>query len=461
VNLTEYRQMIEARAVKAPERGLKKIPDLCPGMFPHQRDCCEFLLGVGSGAAFLDTGLGKSLLSLEWGRVLAQHTNKPVLMFAPLAVGPQHVKEANRFDITAQQVRHGNELKSGINITNYEMLKHFKPEDIGAIVLDESSIIKSFTGQTTRALMQFAKDIPFRLACTATPAPNDHMELGQHAQFLGVMESSEMLMRWFIADQSEMGKYRIKKSGRKSFWEWMATWARCVSRPSDLGYPDDLFTLPNLRIRPHRISVDITHNSGDLLFRMPDMSATSLHEEKRITAPARAERIAELVAAESSEPWIIWCDTDYEAKELMARIPEAIEVRGSMSPEEKEAKLVAFTEGRERVLVTKPRIAGFGLNWQHCARVAFVGLSFSYEQFYQAVRRCYRFGQQREVHCHIAMAETEDAIWDTNQKKKLDHDMMKNEMAAAMRRAQTPLHDNHRKAQYKPMVLPSWMRKAI
>lgn len=460
MNFAEYRAIIERRAVKAAPRGLKKIPELCKGMFPHQRDCCEFLLGVGSGAAFLDTGLGKSLLSLEWARVIAEHTNRPVIMFAPLAVGPQHVKEGARFDIEARQVRHQDEVKPGINIANYEMLKHFTPGEFGAVVLDESSIIKSFTGVTTKALMAFAEGIDYRLACTATPAPNDHMELGQHAQFLGVMESSEMLMRWFIADQSEMGRYRLKKHGRKAFWQWMSTWARCVSKPSDLGYPDNLFTLPALHLHRHTVHVDIADNAGEMLFRTPDMSATAIHAEKRLTAPYRAECIAALVAKEPSEPWIIWCDTDYEADELTKRIPSAIEVRGSMKPEEKEARLVAFTNGTERVLVTKPSIAGFGLNWQHCARVAFVGLSFSYEQFYQAIRRCYRFGQFREVHCHIAMAETEDVIWNTIQRKRLEHEVMKNEMAAAMRWAQTPLHDDHRKATNKPMELPSWMRKA-
>jgi hypothetical protein len=458
MSLTTYNELIEAKAVVAPSRGLKSIPALNPGMRPYQRDCTEFLLGIGSGAAFLDTGMGKSLIALEWSRVIAEHTNKPVLMFAPLAVGPQHVREGAKFGIECRQVSEQSELRPGINITNYEKIHRFTPEGIGGVVPDESSIMKSFTGKTTKALRDFASEIPFRLACTATPSPNDHMELGQHAQFLGVMDSSEMLMRWFIPDQSQMGTYRLKKHGRNAFWDWVSSWARCASKPSDLGYCDDGFHLPELVMHKHLAEVDITQDAGDLLFRTPDMSATGMHQEKRKTIAARANCIASCVENEPNEPWIIWCDTDYEADELMACMPYAVEVRGSMRSEEKEARLVAFSEGRERVLITKPRIGGFGLNWQHCARVAFVGLSFSYEMFYQALRRCYRYGQLRPVHCHIAMAETEDAIWLNSRRKQVEHEFMKVEMAAAMRRGQTKAKRSARINTTQSAIVPAWLK---
>lgn len=430
-----YDEFLARKAINAPVRGLKKIPPLNPAMFPHQQDSCAYLLGVGCGAAFLDTGLGKALLALEFGRVVVESTNKPFLMLAPLAVGAQHVRESARFGIESRTIRTMDDVGPGINIANYERLHLLDRHAFGGIALDESSIIKSFTGKTTRALMAFAADMPFRLCATATPAPNDHMELGQHAQFLGVMDSSEMLARWFIADQSEMGRYRLKRHGVAPFWSWVASWARCCAKPSDMGYSDDGFILPPLNIHRHSVDADLMQGAEDgSMFRTPDTSATSIHKEKRITAPLRAERVAEIVARQPNESWVIWVDTDYDADEIRKRIPEAIEVRGSMPLEKKEDYLVAFSEGRERVLLTKPKIAGFGLNWQHCANTVFGGISFSYEAYYQAIRRFYRFGQKREVNCHVVLADTEEVIWQSIQRKAKDHEEMKAEMVKAMSR---------------------------
>lgn len=457
--MNSYEDFLRRKTILAPERGLRDVPALHPGMFPHQRDVTEFLLRAGCGAAFLDTGLGKSLVSLEWGRVVSDHTDKPVLMLAPLAVSQQHAREAKKFGLEASVVRNASDLKRGVNICNYEILHRFSAAEFGGLVIDESSIIKSFTGKTTRALIEFGKHIPFKLAATATPAPNDHMELGQHSQFLGAMDSSEMLSRWFIADQRDMGRYRLKKYAVDSFWSWVASWARCISKPSDLGYSDDGFALPELVMTRHVVEQDITQCTGGALFRMPDTSATAIHAEKRLTADGRARAIAEVVSGEPSEPWIVWVETDYEADAVMKCLPHAVEVRGSMQPDTKESRLIDFTE-RGGVLVTKPSIAGFGLNWQHCARVAFAGLSFSYEQFYQAVRRCWRFGQQRPVHVHIAMADTEEVIWRAVSRKRDDHEEMKKHMYAAMRRA---AEVRGVKLSYQPTMpanLPDWMKTA-
>lgn len=452
-----YQDLLTKRAAIAPMRGLESVPALHDGMFAYQRDTTEFLLRCGRGAAFLDTGLGKSLVSLEWGRIVAEHTGKPVLMLAPLAVAPQHVREARKFGLDARVAADQSEVGPGVNVTNYGKIDHFDADAFGGVILDESSIVKNFTGATSRKLISMFSRTPFRLACTATPAPNDHMELGQHSMFLGVMPSNEMLSRWFIADQMNMGKYRLKGHGVKPFWNWVASWARCVSKPSDLGYSDEGFTLPALNMHRHVIGADVSIDAGDALFRMPEMSATSIHREKRLTADARADRIAEIVNEDAGEAWVVWCDTDYEADALTARIPDAVEVRGSMPDKLKEERLVAFSEGQIRVIVSKPSIAGFGLNWQHCARVAFVGLSFSYESFYQAVRRCWRFGQTREVECHIAMADTERNIWDVISRKSGDHEAMKVEMYAAMKRA----HENRQiKIDYQPAMparLPVWL----
>jgi len=455
--MSEYAEILARKLVTAPRAGLDVVPDLHPSLFPHQRDVTAFLLRAGRGAAFLDTGLGKTLVSLDWGRVVHEATNRPVLMLAPLAVSQQHAREAQKFGIPARVVRSADEIGPGVNITNYEKVDRFDAGRFGGVILDESSIIKSFTGATTRKLMAMFAATPMRLACTATPAPNDHMELGQHSQFLGAMNSDEMLARWFIADQRNMGRYRLKRYAVQPYWSWVASWARCVSKPSDLGHSDDGFNLPPLNLHRHMVKADISVDTGGLLFRVPDTSATAIHKEKRLTIEARAKVIADLVNGDAGEPWVVWCDTDYEADALTKRIPGAVEVRGSMTPEMKEERLVAFSTGSARVIVTKPSIAGFGLNWQHAARMAFVGLSFSYESFYQAVRRCWRFGQTRPVEVHVAMADTERAIWDVVSRKQGDHDAMKTEMVAAMRRA-SEAHEAKIDYQPKiPLTLPSWL----
>jgi superfamily II DNA or RNA helicase len=463
--LADYRGLIAAKKVAAPARGMAHVPALHPALFDHQRHSTEFALRTGCAALFLDTGLGKSFCALEWGRAIVEATNKPVLMLAPLAVSPQHQREAERFAIDAKAIRDPGAMRGArVYVTNYERLDRFDVGDFAGVILDESSIVKSFTGATSRKLRSAFARTPFRLACTATPAPNDHMELGQHSDFLGVMPPSEMLSRWFIADQQNMGRYRVKAAARRAFWEWVASWARAIGKPSDLGFSDDGFVLPELVVEHHEVSADRTLNAGaekdgqGLLFRVPDTSATSIHREKRLTAAARADVVAATVAAEPREPWIVWVDTDYEADAVMARLPgDFLEVRGSMPADEKEAKLDGFSTGRVRGIVTKASIAGFGLNWQHCARQCFAGLSFSYESYYQAIRRCWRFGQKREVRAHVVCADTERSIWAAIARKAGDHEAMKREMVAAMRRAAltSGILDDYRPDQ--EAHLPAWL----
>lgn len=464
--LDAYRAIIARKRAAAEPQGFPDVgsQDLLPGHFPHQQHCLEFALRVGRAAMFLDTGLGKTALALAWGNAVARRTNRPVLMLAPLAVAAQHVAEAERVGVDARLSRFGTVPdRPCIAITNYERLERFDPADYAAVILDESSILKSFTGATKRKLVEAFAATPYRLACTATAAPNDHTELGQHSEFLGVMRPPEMLSRWFIADQNNAGRYRLKKPAVRPFWDWVASWARCVSRPSDLGFPDDGFTMPELVIRRHVVRADRTTDAGEekngqgLLFRIPNASATSIHREKRLTKDDRAARVAELVRAEPNESWILWVETDYDADALHEVLPEAIEVRGSHHVDVKEERLAAFSTGQTRILITKPSIAGFGLNWQHCARMAFMGLSFSYESFYQAVRRCWRFRQLRDVHAHVVCADTEASIWDVVNRKSGDHEAMKREMAAAMARAAR----SHRVLEtYDPQQgarLPAWM----
>jgi hypothetical protein len=464
MSIKPYLELIDAKRIAFIPRGIADLPALSPALKDHQRHAVEFALRAGCAALFLDTGLGKTLCALEWGRVVVEHTGRPVLMLAPLAVAAQHEREAVKFGIDAKSIREPDQIDGArIYITNYDRMSKFDPDQFSGVILDESSIIKSFSGQTTRALIAAFKNTPFRLCCTATPAPNDHAELGQHSEFLGVMSQSQMLTRWFIHDSADTGTWKMKGHAVKDFWNWVASWARCVSKPSDLGFSDDGYNLPALNMQRHIVEADRSIDTGAekdgqaRLFRMPDTSATSIHREKRMTTDARADVIAALVAKEPDEAWVIWCDTDYEADALASRIPGAVEVRGSMSPELKEANLTAFSTGQARVIITKPSIAGFGLNWQHAARMAFVGLSFSYESFYQAVRRCWRFGQARPVDVHVACADTEESIWQIVSRKAGDHNAMKTEMTAAMSRASRSVPEQAPYQPAKPLTLPKWI----
>ena len=466
MSIADYRNLIASKRVAFNPSGLAgfdeaQLPDW---MFDHQRHGTAFALRAGSSALFYDTGLGKTGMALAWGDEIVRRTNLPVLMLAPLAVGAQHVAEAERFGIEAVQSRTGSApTRPSIAITNYERLKDINPDLWGGIILDESSILKSFTGKTTRRLIETFAKSKYRLACSATPAPNDHTELGQHAEFLSVMSAPEMLSRWFIADQKMMGRYRLKKPAVRDFWTWVASWARCVSKPSDLGFSDAGFEMPALNLEKHLVDANRHLESGEekngqqRMFRMPDTSATAIHQEKRLTSLARAERVAQTVTAEPNEPWVIWVETDYDADAVMDCLPDAIEVRGSMKVDRKEELLQAFADGEARELVTKPSIAGYGLNWQHCARMAFMGLSFSYESFYQAVRRCWRFGQARQVDAHVVCADTEEAIWQVINRKSGDHEAMKEQMAEAMARAAQSSDVLKTYHPNKKARLPAWM----
>jgi len=467
--LEDYRRACAAKRPQALLHGLSRVPELNAGLFPHQAHGVDFALRQGRAAAFYDTGLGKTRIMLEYGRCVVEAENKPVLMLAPLAVSSQHLREAEAMGVEARASRYGGAPSSPcVVITNYERLDHFDPDDYAGVILDESSILKSFTGVTTRKLIETFARMRFRLAGSATPAPNDHTELGQHSAFLGIMPSSEMLSRFFIADQANAGVYRLKKPAVRPFWDWVAAWARCVSKPSDLGFSDDGFVLPPLNIERHVVIADRSVDSGEerdgqsRLFRIPDRSATAIHAEKRLTAKARADEVAKVVASISpTEPICIWVDTDYEAEAVRAAVPQSIEVHGRMSPDMKEERLDAFSTGTARILLTKPSIAGYGLNWQHCNQTIFCGLSFSYESFYQAVRRFWRFGQKRVVTAHVVIADTEAQIAAIIQRKSADHDRMKQEMTAAMARVSQAKSVLETYEPRQAAALPEWLSEAV
>jgi DNA modification methylase len=428
--LAAYDALIARKVRKPLAHGFETSMALNAGLFDWQRLLVEWAINQGRCALFEDCGLGKTLQQLEWARHVSAHTGGPVLILCPLAVAAQTVKEGERFGIKAKHVFENSEIDVGISVTNYERLDKFDTSIFSGVVLDESSILKSFMGKTRAALCAAFKSTPFRLCCTATPAPNDYMEFGQHSDFLGVMDSNEMLSRYFINDTMNFGNYRLKGHAENEFWKWVATWAACVSKPSDIGFNDAGFELPLLSIKSHVVGVDQTNGRGDELFRNPTLSATNIHREFRMTCDKRADKCAELVNG-SKESWVVWCNTNQEADALVERIPDAIEVRGSDSAESKETNLERFTNGNARVIITKPSIAGYGLNWQHCGNHAFVGLSYSFEDFYQAMRRGYRFGRKEPFNVHIIQADTESSVAGVVKRKMEQHSKMKERMKIA------------------------------
>ena len=435
---------------------------LHPRLFPFQKQVTEWALRLGRAAIFAECGLGKTAMQLEWARHVAAHTGRRVLIIAPLAVASQTIREAASMDLPVEFVRTAAEVDAAaarVVITNYERLDAVPVEAFGGVVLDESSILKSFMGRTKTELVRRCASVRYRLACTATPAPNDHLELGNHAEFLGVLQSHEMIARWFINDTSAFGVYRLKGHAIEPYWDWVASWAVCIALPSDIGHDDDGYVLPALDLLSHWVEVDTTQDTGGLLFRSPEMSASQIHKEKRRTVHARAAEVARLVAAEPGEQWVVWCETDYEADALTDAIPDAVEVRGSNSLERKERAALDFGDGKIRVLVTKAAIFGWGLNWQHVARVAFVGATFSYEAFYQAIRRCWRFGQPSTVDVHVVMAHTEASVWKILSDKRDAHDSMREHMSAAMRRAQSRSSAHRAYEASLRMNVPAWLAR--
>lgn len=459
MSLQAYRDFIAARAPQAQRFGFAPKP-INAAAKDHQHAVLQFALDRGKSAAFLDTGLGKSFIELEFARQCSEETGKPSLILTPLAVAGQMIREGRKFNIDARQIREQSEVGSGVIVANYERLAKLDPASFGAVILDESSILKSYAGRT-RAMIQDAFELtPFKLAATATPSPNDHTELGNHAEFLGVMRQQEMLSKWFINDTATASQdWRLKGHAVDDFWGFVASWSRCATLPSDLGGDDAGYILPDVVRRIHTVAADRMENIADgMLFRIPEMSATSFHEEKRLTLAQRCELAAEL--ATHDKPVTVWCETNDESAHLAKMIPGAVEVHGGLDADEKEKRLLGFADGAYRVIVTKPKLAGFGVNWQHCAHAVFASISFSYEQHYQAVRRSHRFGQSETVRNDIVISDTEASIWEAVNVKSKKHDEMKRRMADAMRNTQSAAV--RRVAYDRPLDLqfPEWLRSA-
>lgn len=397
-----YNDFLAAKVARTHDVGHDiAVSDVHPMLHAWQAEVVRWAVKVGRCALWEDTGLGKTVQQLEWARLSADQS----LICAPLAVCQQTVREAAKLGIDATYVRSQEQVTGpGVWITNYEMANRFNPHEFGAVVLDESSVIKDVTTKTRDQMISLFADVPRRLACTATPAPNDVTELANHAEFLGAASRTGMLSTYFVHDSDG---WRVKGHAREPMFAWMAGWALALRRPSDLGYPDDGYALPGLDIVPELVDVDL-HVEGQLF--PTDLGGVGGRAKvRRETMTARCERAAQLVDAEPDEPWLLWAGLNDEADQL-AKLTGAVNVHGSMPPEQKAELLLAFADGDIPRLVTKPGIAAWGLNWQHCARMAFVGLSDSYEQYYQAIRRCYRYGQTRVVQAHIVLSALESQI---------------------------------------------------
>lgn len=400
----EYAKFLASKQlVVAPAGVAVKRSDVHESLFGFQRDLVVWALRKGRCALFADTGLGKTRMQIEWGRL----TEQRCLFIAPLAVAQQTIREAETIGVEIRYARRQDDIAGydGHVITNYEMFDQFDAATFGAVVLDESSILKNYTGVTRNALIETFKHTPFRLACTATPAPNDVTEFANHAEFLGIMPRVEMLAAFFVHDDNG---WRLKGHAREPFYRWLASWGMTVRKPSDLGYRDEGFDLPALNIEP--VVVHASWSPEGKLFADGLSGITERTQVRKQTLPERTVKVAELVNG-SDEPWLVWVGLNDEQEALEALIPDAISVQGSDDPEYKAATLLGFASGEHRVLITKPSIAGFGLNFQHCNNMAFCGVGDSYEQYYQAIRRCWRFGQTKPVNAYIVVSDPEQHIY--------------------------------------------------
>ncbi len=442
--MSAYDAFLAGKTPRIPSAGFSAREMAAP-LFPFQLDIVRMACRRGRFCVWADCGMGKTAMQLEWAAQVAQHTGQRVLILAPLAVAQQTVREAEKFEIAGvQYVRTPDDIATDarIVVTNYERLHRFDASAFVGVVLDESSILKAYDGKTRTAILDAFATTPYRLACSATPAPNDYMELGNHAEFVGVMTREEMLAMFFTHDGGDTSQWRLKGHAERRFWEWVCTWAVTLRKPSDLGYDDDGFALPPLTIADHVIETSREATVGDdgqaALFAS---EARSLSEQRQVQRASLDARVAAAcaIANATTDQVLVWCHLNDESRALAAGINGAVEVTGSDSDADKEAALLAFQRGEVRVLVSKPSICGWGMNFQRCAQVVFVGLSHSYESFYQAIRRCWRFGQTREVQAHVIYDWAEGAVVDNLRRKEREAGEMAEAMVAVMR--ETTMHD--------------------
>lgn len=432
--MTTYESFLSAKAIRHVDAGFEAL-DLGKGLFPFQADITRWALRKGRAALFEDCGLGKTRQAIEWAAEVTHHTRKPVLILTPLAVAQQFVREGMTIGIDVHRPDpEDGQGTARVYVTNYEQLHNLQwlVPLLGGVVLDESSILKAYDGKTRTAIIESFRDTPYKLACTATPAPNDVVELGNHAEFLGAMSRVEMLATFFTHDGGDTGTWRLKGHAEKDFWAWVRTWAVCLSKPSDMGYSDDGYILPPLRIHEHVVDIDqqMARKAG-LLFAFEAATLTEQRDVRRSSLAERVRVTAELVNGMPGQ-WLVFCDLNDESKMLTDAIRGAVEITGADRPEDKESRILAFADGQSRVVVSKSSIIGFGVNLQSCHQVAFVGIGHSYESFHQTVRRCWRFGQQHPVDVHMVITSADGRVAHNLERKRLEHEKMVREMVSSV-----------------------------
>ena len=449
-----YENFIASKAITATSSGIT-VPEeeLNPMLFDFQRDIVKWALAKGRAAIFADCGDGKTAMQLEWAEQIRHRTGGKVLIVAPLAVSAQTQREGEKFGIRVNICASQTDVTAdSVNITNYEKLNKFVSSEFTAIVLDESSIIKSFSGKIRNQIIGMFSKTPYKLACTATPAPNDYMELGNHSEFLGVMTRAEMLAMYFVHDGGETSKWRLKGHAADLFWRWLSSWCVVMDDPKKLGYTCEGYDLPKLSV--HEIVVDGEQTENVAL------SLTERREARRDSLTERCKAAADLVNS-SDDNWLCWCDLNAEADELHRLIPGSVNVQGSDTPEFKTSSMLDFAAGKLKCLVTKPKIAGYGMNWQNCHKVVFVGLSDSFEAYYQAVRRCWRFGQKSDVDVYIIISAQEGAVKENIERKQRDNEQMKEHLIEltkdiTRRELTATVRISTEYEPHKAMRLPEW-----
>ena len=457
----DYQKFIQQKTIKSINTGFDINRDrLNPLLFDYQKDIVRWALKKGKAAIWSGTGTGKTNMELEFAQQVHNHTDGDVLLVAPLAVAHQTVNEGAKFGYSVNICRKQGDVKPGINITNYEMLEHFDESKFAGVTLDESSILKSFTGKYRTMLIDKFQDTPFKLSASATPSPNDYMELGNHAEFTGVMTRTEMLSTFFVHDAGDTGKWRLKGHAQDKFWEWIATWAVVLQKPSDLGYSDEGFELPDLRL--HEVIVESPKDEFCLIPKV----AQTLQERRKARNDSLISRVAKAseIANGFDEQFIVWCDLNAESDALKKSINGSVEVKGSDKAEHKVNTAIDFVSGDVKTIISKPSIFGFGMNWQHCNKMIFTGLSDSYEQYYQAIRRIYRYGQKRDVDVWIVTSEAEGSVKANIERKERDAEKM---IAEMVKHTQKILSEEikgtvNEKIGYYPtetMILPKWLKE--
>jgi superfamily II DNA or RNA helicase len=405
-----YTEFLKNKSIYVPPAGIDitKVK-LNNNLFDFQKDIVSYALQRGKYAIFAGTGLGKSLMELSWADAVVQATGKKVLIFTPLAVAAQMKREGAKFGIECSHVHQ--ETDDKIQVTNYQKMDYFDLNNFEGVILDESSILKNQSGKFRNRLIDECKKVKYRLAATATPSPNDYMELGNHAEFCGIMSYTDMLSTFFVHDAAKTQDWRLKGHAESKFWEWMASWSVMLSNPSDLGYDGEKYNLPKLHQIQHTVAVEYAPNiDTGLLFPIEAQTMGERLSARRATIIDRVKKAADVIKEKPDDVWVIWCNLNDESQMLNDLIPNSVQIVGSMDENKKEKILDDFANGDIKILISKPSLTGFGMNWQHCHNTLFVGLNDSFEQIYQALRRFYRFGQKEEVYAHFIASEIEGAV---------------------------------------------------